>query len=158
MYYANTYPDEVEAIIGIDPTLPQALEYFGETAPAMPAYFRYMAPTGIARLALYITPENFLPIAEKGTYSEANLRMTKAISAWKGYNKTVVTEANEINNNIDSTIDMTFPSEIPVMIFTKEDEKGNEEAKSNITFFHSQLNNCGPNKLVIMGALIIYIG
>jgi pimeloyl-ACP methyl ester carboxylesterase len=77
MYYANTYPDEVEAIIGIDPTLPQALEYFGETALAMPAYFRYMALTGIARLALYITPENFLPIAEKGTYSEANLRMDK---------------------------------------------------------------------------------
>jgi hypothetical protein len=46
---------------------------------------------------------------------------------------------------------MTFPSEIPVMIFTTEDEKGNEEAKSNITFFYSQLNNCGPNKLVIMG-------
>ncbi|MBO2533307.1 MAG: hypothetical protein CW342_10555 [Thermoactinomycetaceae bacterium] len=47
MYYANTYPDEVKAVMGIDPILPQALKYFGEEAPAMPAYFRYLAPTGI---------------------------------------------------------------------------------------------------------------
>ena len=50
MYYANTYPDEIKAVIGIDPTLPKALEYFGETAPTMPKYFSYVAPTGIARL------------------------------------------------------------------------------------------------------------
>src|SRR5690606_20070852 len=29
MYYANHYPEEVKAIIGIDPTLPQMAEYFG---------------------------------------------------------------------------------------------------------------------------------
>src|SRR5690625_7977077 len=54
MYFANTYPEEVKAIIGIDPTLPHALKYFGETSPTMPKYFSYLAPTGIARLALYI--------------------------------------------------------------------------------------------------------
>ena len=69
MYYANTYPEEVKAIIGIDPTLPKALAYFGETAHTMPKYFSYVAPTGIARLALYLIPDNFLPIAEEGTYS-----------------------------------------------------------------------------------------
>ena len=67
MYYANRYPEEVKAIIGIDSTLPQALEYFGETVPTMPKYLSYVAPTGIARLALYLTPDNFLPISEKGT-------------------------------------------------------------------------------------------
>ncbi|MED1438970.1 alpha/beta hydrolase [Aeribacillus composti] len=61
MYYANAYPDEVKAVIGIDFTLPQALEYFGESAPTMSEYMRYVSPTGIARLALYIIPDDFLP-------------------------------------------------------------------------------------------------
>lgn len=61
MYYANAYPDEVKAVIGIDFTLPQVLEYFGESAPTMSEYMRYVSPTGIARLALYIIPDDFLP-------------------------------------------------------------------------------------------------
>jgi pimeloyl-ACP methyl ester carboxylesterase len=104
MYYANTYPEEVKAIIGIDPTLPKALAYFGETAPAMPEYVSYVAPTGIARLALYLIPDNFLPIAKEGTYSEENLEQTKAISAWKGNNKNVVDEANEIKSTIEKPL------------------------------------------------------
>ncbi|MDF2066668.1 alpha/beta hydrolase [Bacillus sp. Cr_A10] len=148
MYYANRYPEEVKAIIGIDSTLPQALEYFGETVPTMPKYLSYVAPTGIARLALYLTPDNFLPISEKGTYTEENLRMTKAISAWKGYNKNVVNEANEINNNIDKTIDMTFPHDLPVMIFTTKEENVNGDGKSNINFYKSQIQNIDVNNLV----------
>jgi pimeloyl-ACP methyl ester carboxylesterase len=148
MYYANTYPEEVKAIIGIDPTLPQALEYFDESAPTMPKYLSYVAPTGIARLALYLFPDNFLPIAEEVTYTEENLRMTKATSAWKGYNKNVVNEANEINNNIEKTVDMTFPSDIPVMIFTTKEENVSVDGKSNLTFYKMQLDNGTLNKLI----------
>ena len=46
--------------------------------------------------------------------------MTKAISAWKGNNKNVVDEANEINNNIDKTDDMKFHSNMPVFILHYE--------------------------------------
>jgi pimeloyl-ACP methyl ester carboxylesterase len=148
MYYANTYPEEVKAIIGIDPTLPKALKYFDETAPSMPKIFSYLAPTGIARLAIYLNSDNYLPIAEEGTYSNENLRMTKVISSWKGYNRNVVNEANEIKENIEKTADMTFPSDIPVMIFTTK-EKMNKEEKSNVTFYREQLKNVGTNKLIV---------
>eukprot|EP00130_Batrachochytrium_dendrobatidis_P008393 XP_006683268.1 hypothetical protein BATDEDRAFT_93034 [Batrachochytrium dendrobatidis JAM81] len=130
--------------------MPQALKFFEETAPTMPSYLRYVAPTGIARLALYMNPDDFLPIAEKGTYTEENLKMTKAITAWKGYNENIVDEANEINNNIDKTIDITFPSNIPLMIFTTKDETANKGAKTNITFYNTQLDTGVSNKLITM--------
>ncbi|WP_310190931.1 alpha/beta hydrolase [Neobacillus niacini] len=148
MYYANTYPEEVKAIIGIDPTLPKALAYFGETAHTMPKYFSYVAPTGIARLALYLSPDNFLPIAEEGTYREENLKMTKAISAWKGNNKNVVDEANEIKNNIEKTDDMKFPSTMPVLFFTTKEDKVTEDGKNNVTFYETQLTNSPASKIV----------
>ncbi|ALC91490.1 alpha/beta hydrolase [Bacillus sp. FJAT-18017] len=150
MYYANTYPDEVKGVIGIDPTLPKALAYFGETAPAMPAYFSYVGPTGIARLALSLSPDNFLPIAEGGTYTEENLKMTKAISAWKGNNKNVVDEANEIKRNIGKTVDMNFPANMPVLFFTTKEDKVTEDGKNNVTFYETQLTNYPASKIVTL--------
>lgn len=149
MYYANTYPEEVKAIIGIDPTLPKALEYFNESAPSMPRIFSYLAPTGIARLAIYLNSDNYLPIAKEGTYSKENLRMIKAISSWKGYNRNVVNEANEIKENVMKTAAMTFPSDKPVMIFTTK-EKSNKEDKTNVTFYREQLKNVSASKLIVL--------
>lgn len=150
MYFATTYPEEVKAVIGIDPTLPQALEYFDEPSPEMPEYLRYLAPTGIARFALTINPDSFLPIADDGTYSEENLKMTKAISSWKGYNKNVVAEANEINNNMDKTANMTFPSDMPVLFFTTKEDKVTEDGKNNVTFYETQLTNSPASKIVTL--------
>ncbi|WP_224771454.1 alpha/beta fold hydrolase [Metabacillus idriensis] len=150
MYYANKYPDEIKGIIGIDLTLPKALEYFNESAQAFPKYMSFAARTGIARLALFINPNDFLPIAHAGTYSEENLKMTKTISAWKSYNQNVVNEANELKNNIKKTNDMSFPATIPVMIFTPDKKEANEKGRSNKTFYQTQLRNVAENKLVIL--------
>jgi pimeloyl-ACP methyl ester carboxylesterase len=150
MYYANTYPDEVKAIIGIDCTLPQAVEYFNEPAPTMPSYLSVVAPTGIARLVVNINLEKYLPIADKGTYSDDNLEMMKSISAWKLGNKNIVDEVNEINNNIDKTIDMSFPLEIPVMIFTDKDDKVTKDGKTMVSFFQTQISHLPSNKLVVL--------
>ncbi|WP_081965827.1 alpha/beta hydrolase [Paenibacillus sp. FSL H7-0357] len=150
MYYANKYPSEVKAVIGIDPTLPQAVEYFKESAPAMPKYLSMAAPTGLVRLATYVSPKNVLPISADGTYSDENLKLTKILTAWNAYNKNVVNEASEINNNIKKTKNLSFPSNIPVMIFTTKPDKVNEEGKSNITFYETQLKNVASNKLVVL--------
>lgn len=142
MYFANAYPEEVEAVIGIDLTLPQMLDYYGETAPTMPSYLSYLAPAGVARIALSVMPKDFLPIAEKGTYSDENLKMTKAISTWNGYNRNVVSEANEIQENIEKTEVMNFPEELPIMIFTPEDHK--------VTFYETQLTDASDSKVVLL--------
>lgn len=152
MYFANTYPEaeEVKAIIGIDSTLPQVLEYFNEVAPTMPKYLSYMVPTGIVRLALYLSPEVFLPIAEDGTYSQENIKITKAISAWKASNKNVVAEANEIEYDIEKTVDMKFPTNMPVLLFTTKENKETEAGKNIVTFYETQLTNSPTSKIVTL--------
>lgn len=150
MYYANKYPDEIKAIIGIDCTLPQVVEYFNESAPTMPRYLSVVAPTGIARLAVSMNPEKYLPITDKGAYSDDNLKMTKSISAWNLGNKNIVAEVNEMKHNIDKTIDMSFPSEIPVMIFTDKDDKVTEDGKTIVSFYQTQISHLPFNKLVVL--------
>ncbi|MDN7240613.1 alpha/beta hydrolase [Planococcus sp. N028] len=150
VYFADNYPEEVKAIVGIDPTLPQAMEYFGETPPTMPSYFSAIAPSGIARLALTVSPGSFLPLAEDGTYSEENLKMTTAISSWRGYNTNVIDETNEIKNNINKTRDIKLPSTMPVIIFTPEIDKPTDDGKSKKTFYETQLTDSPFSKVVIL--------
>jgi pimeloyl-ACP methyl ester carboxylesterase len=150
MYFAHTYPEEVKAVIGIDTTLPQALEYFGETAPTMPKYLSYVGQTGIARLALYLNPEGFLPIADEGTYSEENLKMTKALSTWNGYNKNIVSEVNEIKKNSNKLAGINFPANLPVLFFTTKEDKVTEDGKNNVTFYETQLTTSPASKIVIL--------
>ena len=64
-YYANKYPYEVKAFIGIDAALPKVTEYFNESVPTLPKILKYIAPNGIARLMIYINSEDFLPIAKE---------------------------------------------------------------------------------------------
>lgn len=150
MYYANKYPEEVKAVIGIDPTLPQALQYFGESAPTMPQYMGYISLTGVSRLATYINPKNYLPIAEEGTYSEDNLTMTRAISAWKGYNKNVIDEINEIKNNVDKTAPLKFPRALPVLFFTTKEDRVNQDGKSKTAFYQTQLTKSSASKIIAL--------
>ena len=151
MYYANKYPDEVRAVIGIDPTLPKQFDYRGDSAPTLLKLIGLAAPTGITRLVSYLSPDLFLPSAEEAAYSEENLKMLKTIFAWNFYNKNVINETNEIQHSIDKMFDMTFPSDIPVMIFTPEENKViNEDGKSKVIYYQAQLSYGSSNKLVTL--------
>lgn len=148
MYFANAYPDEIEAIIGIDPTLPKAFDFFNEKAPSVPSFVRAASVLGAARWAAAFTPEDFLPIAEEETYSEENKSMTKRIAAWKNYHKNVIDEANELSRSAEKTEDMTFPPHIPVMIFQAEDKDQKAKDEKIKTFYLDQMSHVKEHKLV----------
>lgn len=150
MYYANKYPDEIQAIAGIDITLPQAVEYFKEALPQLPKSMSWFVPSGLARLATYIAPSDVLPEADEGTYSDENLKLTKMITSWKAYNTNVVNESRELKNNINTTKELTFPPNLPVMIFTIDKNKVNEDGRSNITFYQEQLKNVHTHQLITL--------
>ncbi|SER56550.1 Pimeloyl-ACP methyl ester carboxylesterase [Gracilibacillus ureilyticus] len=150
MYYANKYPEEVKAIIGIDPTLPLSFEYFNESVPTMPGYMQYAAPSGIARLIISINQKDYLPIAEAGTYSEENIQKTKAISSWRGYNRNIVEEMKLISYNLDQTKEMTFPDDKPVIIFTANDMESDEDARARKDFYQLHLNNNPASEVIIL--------
>jgi len=116
----------------------------------MPRYLSVLSPTGIARLAVNMNPEKYLPITDKGTYSDDNLKMIKSISAWNLANKNIVSEVNEMKHNIDKTINMSFPSEIPVMIFTDKDDRVTEDGKTIVSFYQTQISHLPSNKLVVL--------
>ncbi|WP_256993223.1 MULTISPECIES: alpha/beta hydrolase [Bacillaceae] len=149
MYYANHYPDEVEAIVGIDPTFPKMLRYFGEAAPTMPIIFRFAAPTGVARLVVELDDESYLPITQPGTYSSKELKMIKVKTSIKGYNKNIIMEMNEIERNINKTESLNIPNKVPVLIFAKNFQK-EKNGKSIQSFYEQEIANQHHHKVVML--------
>lgn len=149
-YYANTYPNEIKAIIGIDCTLPEMSAYFGESIPSMPSYLSAMAPTGIARLIVLMMPDGFLPIDPSDSYSDENLKITKAISSWKGYNKNVVAEGNEIAKNLDKISAMKFSKDLPVLIFAKEGSTPRNDGKTTQSFYEMALSGLENSQIIML--------
>lgn len=148
MYYAYQYPNEVEAVIGIDATLPDAIEYFEESTPKSPNYLKLITPIGLSRLATIFSLESVLPITTDRTYSQENLKMTTAITAWKGYNRNIIDETNEISKNIEKTKGLSFPNSMPVLFFTKNDQRISETGKTNSTFLETQLTDSPSSDIV----------
>ena len=151
MYYANTYPEEVAGIIGIESTLPKMTEYFEEEYPSkMPLAVGWLSSLGVMRLLTIISPESFISDNSSNYYSEENLTMQKYISAWKGSNRNVVDEMNHIGDSISKTRDMTFGNTLPVLLFTSDDsnQDSREDGKTSVSFNETYITNPEIQKVI----------
>lgn len=153
IYYANTYPDEVAGIIGIDCSLPKMVEYFGEEYPQkMPLWIGNLSKLGIMRLLTLVSPESFLSDNAKGFYSDENLTLQKHIAAWKSNNSNVIDEMNHIEDSITKTYHMTFSKKMPVLLFARDDSDMplREDGKTNLSLKESYITNPKLQKAVLL--------
>ena len=150
MYYANTYPEEVSSVIGIDCTLPKMCHYFNEEPPTLPSLLQYLSPLGITRLYLTFNPEIAYPTSGIQNYSQQNLQTTKTITTWQIYNKNIIMEAESLPANINTTYDMEFPKELPVLIFTVDSPKTSADGKTKESFYNTYLDTLTRSKLIFL--------
>lgn len=146
--YVNVYPEQVEAIVGIDCTLPRMCEYFGESAPTVSKAMSLIPTLGIARLAVAVTPDNYLPEDVHHVYSKKDKKIMKAMVAWNGYNGNVVDEMRRSKSNIEETKNLEFPSELPVLIFYVKDKKVASDGKTTESFYQTYLEQVKKSELV----------
>lgn len=150
-YYQKKYPDEVSGIVGIDGTLPAQMDYFEEYQDIhVPAVAKLAAPCGLIRLLTFFSPESFVSENKNDTYSEDNIKMQKAISSWRGYNSTVINETNHVNENIEKTKDITFPSNMPLLFFTYERDGKRDDGKTSESFYETYITNPDCQKVMVL--------
>ena len=151
MYYANTYPDEVAGIIGIDCSLPKMVEYFGEECPQkLPLIAGQLSSLGVMRLVALLAPNQFLSDNCNHYYSKENLTMQASIASWKAFNRNVIDEMNHIGDSIAKTYDMTFQNSLPVLLFSSDDSDlpPREDGKTTLSFNETYITNHELQKIV----------
>lgn len=120
LYYANQYPDEVNAFIGIDATVPHQID--AQTPDIQPenAYKSYkrmrvlLYGTGINRV---MTERSFDQYT--GTLlahlSETDIEKARALNVSNTINDTLLDEMRMYAPNMHECYDMKFPESIPVL-------------------------------------------
>ena len=122
-WYANIYPEEVRAIIGIDCALPRQVEYFGGANPKVPQIAKLAHLLGVQRVLCMLSPTMFISDDSMGVYTKENLDKQLMLSNKVGYNTTVIDETNAIAENIEKTFDMEFSEDLPLLFFTRDTRK-----------------------------------
>lgn len=117
LYYADRYPDEVRAVIGLDITVPQQASDLRSTRLSGFLQFRLaevLRVTGILRLALAVSP-SLLGYQLPG-YSHSDRRTLARMGLRNLLNKTQLDESTQAPDNAKQLEHVRFPEAIPISI------------------------------------------
>lgn len=150
LYYTNKYPEEVSAVIGIDPTVPAGRASTAEApAPAdMPAsgnfWERIPSTTGLVRWAAALGLAD--PAGDSFTTTERD-EMRKLLS-WNFGNEALTDETNRIGENANKLQGLNYPDALPVLEFLSQ-ETMNQDPEW-LPAHKRQLLNVKRHELVIL--------
>jgi pimeloyl-ACP methyl ester carboxylesterase len=119
--YVNQYPNEVTAFIGLDNSVPSLSEQKIEPSDTVPVkWFRNL---GFARLQLKLSADPYegLPYDEE-TKEQLNILIRKNM-----YNTTQLNEAVSMYSNFEAAKQLTFPSDLSVLLFVQANHPVVEE-------------------------------
>ena len=116
--YANRYPGEVAAVIGIDPTVPTT-ELEKPSAAGGINIAGILSAIGLVRTVVSIAPGSVDPTSDDFTKTE--LERMRQMTIWNFGNAAVADESARVASNAAALRGMTYPQNIPVLHFLASD-------------------------------------
>ena len=121
LYWAQQYPEEVEAIVGLDMAVPEAYENFKNNA-FMNVASQLNAKTGIIRLLPLL---NELDCVKHGTLTEEEKKIVHALLYKNFSNKTTINELKYVIDNAKIVGAGEIP-QVPMLLFISNDTSTTE--------------------------------
>ena len=118
--YAHRYPEEVSAVVGIDPTVPASKAGpAGRPACRFHALGTVLRMTGLVRAAFTLSPGLAEP--DGNAYTADERARIRAMSIWNFGNAAVADETNRTGSNATALQGVTYPDRLPVLDFLSSD-------------------------------------
>lgn len=144
--YANRYPAEVAAVIGIDASISKATgEPVEDPQPGF-NWARALSVTGLVRDVASLAPAFVNP--EGDAFTSDELERMRLMGSWNFGNAAVADETARIANNAASLKDVTYPDGLPVLAFVADDKSGSVAAKTAAA--QELLNNVRRHEIVTL--------
>lgn len=116
LYYANRYPGDVAAVIGIDASVPgQVNGLAGQDNPLG----KLVSDTGLLRVVSAVAPSLVEPGGD--AYTAREREQIRLMTNWNWANPAVLDEATHGAHNFASVRGMRFPDDLPVLSFIKKE-------------------------------------
>lgn len=145
--YAHRYPQDVSAVVGIDPTVPAAKAgHAGTSGLPFHAVGAILAASGLVRAAFTLSPG----LAEPGgsAYTADERARIRAMAIWNFGNAAVSDETNRMGSNAAALRGVTYPDRLPVL-----DLLASESAATDPNWarqHENQLRNVRHHEVVVL--------
>lgn len=139
LYWTQQYPEEVEAIVGLDMAVPESLENFEDNA-ILNIINQFNAKIGFTRLLSLL---NELDCVEHGTLTEKEKDIVHALLYSNFSNKTTINEFKYISDNAKTVGAGEIP-QVPMLLFVS-----NDASKTELTDAIQRYANAAENANII---------
>lgn len=118
LYYANQYPNEVLAFIGIDCSVPKQIDVLNTQKINLFVInlTRFLLKHGLLKLTTY-SRSSFLPSIKGKHWSDDEIKLFKHLYLQNNSNDTVLNELQNMTRNFKVAYHMKFPKTIPTLFF-----------------------------------------
>lgn len=161
IYWAQKYPEEVKAIIGLDISYPDVyVEAFSDTKEASKIKssfstmkkFSFVTKLGIHRLI----PSMYLeePILNSDFLSEDDKNLYKALTYKKLLNKDIINESISLEENSKKSVALDLPTKTPLCAFIatplseEEKKRKSESLNKRIELFNEYIAKFDTGKII----------
>lgn len=129
IYWAQVYPNEVKAIIGLDPTTPEILDHESEVpSKAQLTMMYYVSRIGASRFMPDADLEATFPVLATGDLSQQDREQFIAMFYRSSYTKDMLREIEYLPANAETVASKQVPVDIPMYFFISD---GKEVAYNN---------------------------
>ena len=117
LYWTNAHPEEISAVVGLDPSVPGLLKYMHSAGPM--ALLQVAHIGGIVRLALLVDPA--LLGYNSPVFSDVQKQTLTRMAIWNYGNTALTGEGYLLVSNLREVQDCKFPSAIPTSMILSKD-------------------------------------
>ncbi|MDC7229571.1 MAG: alpha/beta hydrolase [Sphaerochaetaceae bacterium] len=122
IHWAQKYPDEVQAIIGLDPSTPKALRTLPEAQKSQLTALQVLSLIGITRFIPKSDIQSYLPLLASKSLSDAEKANYRAMFYRSTVTSDMIREAEVVGENSKIVDQFGVPVETPMHFFLSEEQ------------------------------------
>ena len=146
--WAQLYPTEIKAIIGLDPAVPEAYDLIELPSNAQLGMMRLITGVGFSRLMPKEDLEKTLPLLSSDVLSNEEKTQYQSLFYKRSLTKDMVNEAKAIRSNVETVSEAALPTSTPMHFFiSSEQDELLPGWQTALTDFLSNLDNHGHTVL-----------
>jgi pimeloyl-ACP methyl ester carboxylesterase len=147
LYYAHQYPDDVSAVVNIDPTVPASKAgSAGTSGLPFHALGTILRMSGVVRAAFTLSPGLAEP--KGNAYTPGERAQIHAMAIWNYGNAAVSDETNRTGSNAGALHGVTYPDGLPVLDFLATDSVAT--IPNWVRAHQDQLRNVRHHEIVVL--------
>ena len=142
IYWAQTYPHEVKAIMGLDPTVPDFVEHSLELPRKTELYLMYLVSRiGLSRFMPRSEVEEYFPLMKSEYLSNEDKEQYLAMFYKSAYTKNMLNEVDYLQDNAKKVKANVVPMHTPMYFFISDGkEVTGSDWRELLSNYLSQIN------------------